>query len=396
MKCWERGSSTMKGIYKAFLAFAVIALASGCSSLWEREIYSRSPHIAQEDAGLSAAALTVNSYDTLKSAIIGVIRDGENEADIRVTDYPGELTSPDISRLINEIQRWEPIGAYAVDHIAILDFHRVLSQYIITLRIVYRHDIRPDIIPVIGRRELEEVVNSALRDHAPLLTAEMRYFYARDHDAERMVRDYYYGNPHWAMEYPGVDISIYPPSGDSLSRIIEMALDWQTPVWELTRMRRRTETQAELLLSDMPIFGGSPEEADAQAIFWLYDILRGMIAYHPETDPFPGSVSRTAYGALVNNQAVSEGFAMAFKMLCDMSGIDALVISGLYRGSEHAWNLVRIGSHWYHISIAPGYVLLSDDDELMEAFYWEKTQYPTAAPGPWTEEIVRGPEGLGE
>jgi hypothetical protein len=273
------------------------------------------------------------------------------------------------------------------------ELNHILSQYIITLNIVYKHGVRPPILPAGGRRELEEAVRSALAQRLSALIVEMRIFDARDHDAERAVRAFYYSNPGWAMEYPGVNINLFPPAGSSPGRIIELELDWQTPHAELTRRSRDTEGRAELLLYDMPGFSGSMEEIDAQAVLWLYETLISAVRY--DEDPVRG-VSHTAYGALVRGQAAGEGYAMAFKLLCDMLEIDSLVITGYYRGGEYAWNLVRLGGHWYHISIAPGYFLISDDDETMEAFHWDKSLYPPATPGPWTVESIIGLEFTGE
>ncbi len=60
---------------------------------------------------------------------------------------------------------------------------------------------------------------------------------------------------------------------------------------------------------------------------------------------------RTAYGALVNERAVCEGFARAFKLLMDKVGIDCQVVIGYYKNGDnyepHAWNLVRFKKQWY-------------------------------------------------
>jgi hypothetical protein len=303
-----------------------------------------------------------------------------------VTDYPGELTSLDVSRLINEIQTREPIGAYAVEYIAIVDFNRVLSQYIITLSIVYTHEIRPYITQVSGRRELENAVHSALLDFSSLLTVEMRTFYARDHDAEGMIREFYYSNPGWAMEYPGVNVSMYPP-GDALSRIIELELSWQTPPRELMLKSNGAVANAELLLSDLPELTGDEEEIAAQLIYWLYTTLLDTVEnVTAEEDRLAGDLNN-AYGALVNRAAASEGYSMAFKLLCDMLGYECIVVTGQLRGAGHAWNMVRLGGHWYHISIHDVF-LLNDESEAMEPFHWDRSLYPPAPPGHWTHDAI--------
>jgi hypothetical protein len=360
--------------------------------MWDHEIYERTPHLAQGDSDPAAAAMTANSHDSLKAAVIGVIRNGERQADIRVTDYPGELTRADVSALIREIQTQEPIGAYAVDYI---DFDLpppVLSQYTVTLYIVYNHTVRPVITPVSGREKLEEAVHSALRDRRDRLTVEMPYYNAQEHDIENMARLYYYSHPAWAMEYPEVAVSQYPSSGNSLQRIVEFEMIWQSPDSVLRRKTQDTENGAEALLSMLPEFSGSAEEQTAQIVLWLYESLGETVLYDSDAvipdaaGGRPGGESYTAYGALVNNLAVSEGYAMALKLLCDKLDIDGVVVTGRRQGDGYSWNLLRIGTVWYHI----GYdFFLLDDESVPEEFGWDKTHIPAAEPGPWTAEGIR-------
>jgi len=60
------------------------------------------------------------------------------------------------------------------------------------------------------------------------------------------------------------------------------------------------------------------------------------------------------YGALINKQAVCEGYARAFKYLMDNLGINCTLVIGKATNSEgqtenHAWNYVQINNIWYAI-----------------------------------------------
>ena len=59
----------------------------------------------------------------------------------------------------------------------------------------------------------------------------------------------------------------------------------------------------------------------------------------------------SAYGALVERKAVCQGIACAFKLLCDQVDIPSLVVIGsiLKTKERHAWNIVRIEGHFYHV-----------------------------------------------
>ncbi len=55
-----------------------------------------------------------------------------------------------------------------------------------------------------------------------------------------------------------------------------------------------------------------------------------------------------SYGALVNGVCVCEGYAEAFKLLCDREGIPCLTVMGTGDGGAHKWNVVQMeDGEWY-------------------------------------------------
>ncbi len=57
----------------------------------------------------------------------------------------------------------------------------------------------------------------------------------------------------------------------------------------------------------------------------------------------------TAYGAIVEGQAVCEGYAKATQLLLSRTGIPCLIIRGDAEGVAHMWNTVELGGEWYHL-----------------------------------------------
>lgn len=60
------------------------------------------------------------------------------------------------------------------------------------------------------------------------------------------------------------------------------------------------------------------------------------------------------YGAMVNHEAVCEGYARSFKYLMDSLGIPCTLVIGNGTNTEgktenHAWNYVQIGDKWYAV-----------------------------------------------
>lgn len=60
--------------------------------------------------------------------------------------------------------------------------------------------------------------------------------------------------------------------------------------------------------------------------------------------------SFNAYGIIVNKKGVCQSFALAYKLLCSMSGVECNVMTGYLNGNlPHAWNTVKIDDAWYQI-----------------------------------------------
>lgn len=55
-----------------------------------------------------------------------------------------------------------------------------------------------------------------------------------------------------------------------------------------------------------------------------------------------------AYGIIVKKTGVCQSYALSYKLLCQMSGVEAKVITGYLNDTlPHAWNAVRLDGEWY-------------------------------------------------
>lgn len=103
--------------------------------------------------------------------------------------------------------------------------------------------------------------------------------------------------------------------------------------------------------------------------------------------------AHTAYGALVTGSAVCDGIASAFCLIAQTLGFDCMTVLGRATFqtdgfSEHAWNIVKIGSACYHLDLtwdinqksqlgcySYDYFCL-DDDEMANDHDWEINRAP--------------------
>lgn len=64
-----------------------------------------------------------------------------------------------------------------------------------------------------------------------------------------------------------------------------------------------------------------------------------------------GDRSHNASGALIDGYAVCDGYSKAFDLLCYLSGIECVRVSGTGNGGGHAWNKVKLNGVWYNVDV---------------------------------------------
>jgi len=89
-----------------------------------------------------------------------------------------------------------------------------------------------------------------------------------------------------------------------------------------------------------------------------YDNIKMVHDYLIENVQYDTTISKdniyNIYGAMINQEAVCEGYARSFKYLMDCLGIPCSLVIGKGTNSEgetenHAWNYVQIEENWYAI-----------------------------------------------
>lgn len=126
---------------------------------------------------------------------------------------------------------------------------------------------------------------------------------------------------------------------------------------ELTRARAGFEDAIDEILS-----GIDADWNDFEKELYLHDALAERIEYDYT---FAGANIYNAYGALVEGEAVCEGYAEAFQTLLHRAGIESYIVTGRSRGEGHEWNLVRIDGDWYFVDLTWN----DQEEELFHAYF---------------------------
>lgn len=151
------------------LALALTLLCGCASPLVPNEYTVVSEH-SDTTVETESDALTAESYEELKYAILAFVETGTTQGIIRVYHYDGDVTE-DITSAAYEVWKNDPMGAYAVEFIT-TECNLLLSYYEIRVEITYRDDVvdASQIQYVRGTSGAERAIQEALEDMKNRLT----------------------------------------------------------------------------------------------------------------------------------------------------------------------------------------------------------------------------------
>jgi hypothetical protein len=111
----------------------------------------------------------------------------------------------------------------------------------------------------------------------------------------------------------------------------------------LSRCEKETELYERLLrLHDILV-----DETDYDS-----ETARAVLGADPESNDGINQ-SSSAYGCLVNRQAICSGYAAAFQLLAGRLGAECRRVDGSEErsGAPHEWNLLCLDGEWYHVDV---------------------------------------------
>lgn len=91
-----------------------------------------------------------------------------------------------------------------------------------------------------------------------------------------------------------------------------------------------------------------------------------------------------AYGIIVNKKGVCQSYALSYKLLCYLCGVEAKVVTGYLDNTlPHAWNAVKLDGEWYQTDCTnnetncgiPFFLYEAGEDDLAMTGYTEDKMY---------------------
>ena len=109
----------------------------------------------------------------------------------------------------------------------------------------------------------------------------------------------------------------------------------------------QVDARVKEILDQLNVYNGTDHEKTKAVYDYLCGNVTVVYAIPGVLDPAPAA--HTAYGALVEREAVCQGMANAFYRLMLELNVDARIISGKIGDTGHGWNIVAIDGVYYNV-----------------------------------------------
>ncbi|MGI6578092.1 MAG: hypothetical protein ACOX1Q_08795 [Eubacteriales bacterium] len=368
---------------------ATLIMSGGCNLLLSRDYMVITPHLENRLEEIEGNEMRAETFQELKNNILRLIEEGIEVGTIRLYNYTGDVDT-DTETAITQTMKYEPLGVFAVEYVSYKSV-RILSYHEITLTITYRKTAEEiaAIKKVDSVKAFRDLLIDAYSGYEDLLTVDIPWYYTDQYNVGDILQSYYDNNPLTTAAAPNFTMRLYPDAeteaGSGWQRILEISFDYPESQARLREMSRELVKQISNLFSDINL------PTDKSKFKAIEDLLKenSVVISSVDTESEDLDVSgleSTAYGAIINKSATSEGYALAFKAMCDFFDIDCYVVRGRLDGLDHCWNLVSTEDGWYHVDVASDittssyeYLLCTDDQMTERGFRWNTSDYPLSA-----------------
>ena len=379
-----KGVPGMKRLLCTLLAGLTLLALSGCRSAFERDYYYETPYAG--DIGIRTDKATeIRNYSMLKTALTNMITNHTEKGEFRFSSYNGNI-SEDLAAACFEIKSEHPLGAYAVETLS-YDTSYVVSYYMANIYIGYKRTAEElkSIVYTSKEADFDANVLRALDEYLPGLVIRCFAPGIDEQSIHDLVKRHYFDDPLTLIAQPEAEVTSYPADGANCIYDIRFryGLPQQNSIVMAATLGEKLHAAAEAMTETQ-----QPQLALESARFLVESCAGG----DPER-----IYADTAYGALVNANADSKGFALAYKALCTALGIDCIVVEGSFGGivtQTHYWNIVTLDGNCYHVDLSamaedPASAFLLSDEALWGRYIWDTEAYPDCG-GPLRYAEVAG------
>lgn len=325
---------------------------SGCIDVaaYEKEYVAMSLHPGIEQDLIDTMETVIvgeaSNYDEMLNVFFDMVRNYTKFGIVKIIDYDGDATY-DATEACVEMAYGTSLGMFAIRNMnANIVQYEDYTGAEVTINYSKSASQIKNIQDAQNYNEIGDIIYDCLR-----LASTYTVFYTELSGIDpayitELAESYYYGDATLMVYPPVTTTAVY--SGFDDGSVIEINFARQYSRNTLMNMRYEMLGKAKTYIS-----GYTKEKTGA----WMLETCQKLsdeIEYIKFTDEqnSANASAYTAYGAFTEGKATSEGFAMAFKALCDLNDIECFVVIGERNSEKHCWNIVNFEENYYHIDVA--------------------------------------------
>jgi hypothetical protein len=354
----------------AFILTAAAALSlCGCSGWYNKEYVTTKDYVQSNQEDTNRERTSVKNFNALKQAMLSFAYAGDTEGQI-VFDagYDGDLLE-DLASACWQVRTQDALCAYCVENIA-YELTKIVTTNEASIYITYSSfcENADNIIHIPFSYGLESTLQKALENHDRKLVVLVSSSSYSAEEIESLLTKVYRENPTVVPKEPNCTVNMY--SGTGSQRLYEISINYGLTAEELEQ--RMAALSAVDAFSDYDIDSMSDSEKALAACRYLME----------NCELSDSSSDNTAYAALVNHRANSEGMAFGYAALCRQLKLDCSIVYGQYMWQTYCWNIVKVDGDYYHVDAA-GCIssgldnsFLVNDENFWGNYRWDVASYP--------------------
>ena len=352
------------------MAAVVVFSLCGCSGWFNKEYLSVKDYVPPVQENYSSKdKISVRNFTSLRQALLRFAYAGESEGRIVFdASYDGDPLE-DLASACWQVRTQDALCAYCVENIAyeltkIVTTNEATVYYSYSnfcesadniVHLPYSYGVESTLLETLENRDRKLVVLVASSSY----TAE---------DIEGLLTRVYRENPTLVPREPRASVNMY--SGTGSQRLYEISINYGLTSEELEQ--RIAALRAVDAFSGMDMESLSNGQRALAACQYLMQHCQLSAA----------ATDNTAYSALVNHMANSEGLAFAYVDLCRQLKLECSIVYGQYQWQDRCWNIVKIDGSYYHVDVFEAInsglesSFMVNDENFWGNHRWDVASYP--------------------
>ncbi|MBQ3255826.1 MAG: hypothetical protein IJA67_00210 [Oscillospiraceae bacterium] len=354
-----------KLILTIFVA-CILYCITGCSALYSNSYYSEQDFQGNEKIDLDADVQVVQNYSELRRLVFGMVNSHTETKELLFSGYTGNAVS-DIASVCNAVKNESSFGAYCVDYIS-YDLRQIVSSYeaVISISYLYTAEELQILQTTSNLDSFAELLAQALEQGDTKLVVRVNNGIADAESVNELMEHTARSHPLQISYIPKFNVRIF--DGNTSQKLYDVSIQYDVNLDNGERLQAMNGVLSSMI----------PEAAEAgweKRIAIAAERLSGHCTYTVDGGD-------TAYEALLDSAANSQGIACAFKALCDRMGLECLVVDGSLEKQAHFWNIIKIEDAYYHMDISlldnlgGERSLFLRDAEKQVNCWWDQSEYP--------------------